>query len=341
MKKEYNISSFIDSTNLPSWLDSYLFNELGAVYSPDYVRYEYNLDLSKEEVKTYLGTYFPRSYGESFCIFDNLLSNENYLSEIQQKKEFSILDFGCGTGGEIVGLLMILAKYHPQLENIKILALDGNHHALRRLESIIEKLQPHCSYSINLNVGPIAISDNSDIELMKDLIQGSFDYILSFKAICELVSKKRILGNAYKYIAEILASKLAEKGIMVILDVTVKNLSIGTFFPIYMNNGLREFVKTSNNSYKTLIPLSCSTHDGLCTQECFSQRLFRISHSRKNDDISKVSYRIIGRKDFVEFVVPKHLNGELIIQVKNGESICCSLSNGTKKLSSYDVNNSN
>ncbi|MFA7136659.1 MAG: class I SAM-dependent methyltransferase [Bacteroidales bacterium] len=341
MKKDYNTNSFINSTILPDWLDSYIYNELGAIYSPDYVRYEYNLDLSKEEVKTYLGTYFPRSYGEAFCIFDNLLSNENYLSEIQQKKEFSVLDFGCGTGGEIVGLLMILAKYLPNLENVNILALDGNHHALRRLESIIEQLKPHCSYSINLNVGPIAISDNSDIELMKDVIQGSFDYILSFKAICELISKKRILGNAYKYIAEILASKLAKRGIMVILDVTVRNDSIGTFYPIYMNNGLREFVKTSNDSYKTLIPLSCYTHDRLCSQECFSQRLFKISHSRKNGDISKVSYRIIGRKDFVEFIIPKNLKGQFIIQIRNGEDICCSLSTGARKLSSYDINNSN
>lgn len=341
MEKRNNANSFIDSTVLPNWLDSYIFKELGGVYSPDYVRYEYNLDLSKEEVKTYLGTYFPRSYAESFCIFDNLLSNDNYFSEIQQKREFSILDFGCGTGGEIIGLLMALTKYHPNLNSVNILALDGNHYALRRLESIIEQFKLHYPYSINLIVGPIAVSDSSDIELMGDVIQGSFDYILSFKAICELISKKRVLDNAYKYIAEILASKLTIKGIMVILDVTVRSPLIGTFYPIFMNNGLREFVNKSNNSFKTLIPLSCYRHERGCTQECFSQRLFKITHSRKNNDLSKVSYRILGRKDFVELIMPKLLSGELIIQVKNGDNIYCPLSKGDKSLSSFDINNSN
>ncbi|WP_280766870.1 class I SAM-dependent methyltransferase [Parabacteroides sp. PFB2-10] len=341
MEKKYDTNSFMDSTVLPDWLDSYIFKELGGIYSPDYIRYEYNLDLSKEEVKTYLGTYFPRSYAESFCIFDNLLSNGNYFSEIQLKRELSILDFGCGTGGEIIGLLMALTKYHPDIENINILALDGNHYALRRLESIIDQFRLHCQYSINLIVGPIAVSDSSDIELMKDVIQGSFDYILSFKAICELISKKRIPENAYKYIAEILASKLTEKGIMVILDVTVKSPAIGTFYPIYMNNGLREFVKKSNNSFKTLIPLSCYRYERACTQECFSQRLFKITHSRKQNDLSKVSYRILGRKNFVELIMPKLLIGELIIQVKNGENIYCPLSKGVRCLSSFDINNSN
>ena len=54
------------NTILPAWLDSFIFEELGANYAPDYVRYEYNLNLSKEEVKTYLGTYFPRSYRNNF-----------------------------------------------------------------------------------------------------------------------------------------------------------------------------------------------------------------------------------------------------------------------------------
>lgn len=341
MEKRYNTNSFINSTILPDWLDSYIFKELGGIYSPDYIRYEYNLDLSKEEVKTYLGTYFPRSYAESFCIFDNLFSNDNYFSEIRQKRNFSILDFGCGTGGEIIGLLMALTKYHPDLENVNILALDGNHYALRQLESIIEQFKLHNSYSINLIVGPIAVSDSSDIELMRDVIQGSFDYILSFKAVCELISKKRIIENAYKYIAEILASKLTEKGIMIILDVTVKNPLIGTFYPIYMNNGLREFVKKSNNTFKTLIPLSCYRYEKVCTHECFSQRLFKITHSRKNNDLSKVSYRILGRKDFVELIMPKTLTGELIIQVKNGEEIYCPFSKGVRSLSSFDINNLN
>ena len=49
----------------PEWLDNYIFNILKAKYSPDYIRFEYNLNLNKDEVLIYLGTYFPRSYIET------------------------------------------------------------------------------------------------------------------------------------------------------------------------------------------------------------------------------------------------------------------------------------
>ena len=48
---------------LPFYLDNLIYGEFfGAQYMPDYQRYEYNLDLSEEELLIYLGTYFPRSY---------------------------------------------------------------------------------------------------------------------------------------------------------------------------------------------------------------------------------------------------------------------------------------
>ena len=53
-------------TVLPHWLDKTIFNEHGAIYAPEHVRYEYNLKLNSEELKVYLGTYFPRSYAEMF-----------------------------------------------------------------------------------------------------------------------------------------------------------------------------------------------------------------------------------------------------------------------------------
>lgn len=37
------------------------------------------------------------------------------------------------------------------------------------------------------------------------------------KLFCELISKQRIEGNAYKYVAEMLAPKLTESGVMLIL----------------------------------------------------------------------------------------------------------------------------
>lgn len=329
--------SYINHLSLPDWLDSFLFDELGATYAPDYVRYVYNLDLSKEEVKTYLGTYFPRSYTESFCIFDNLFSNSKYNQIMQEKSEISILDFGCGTGGEIVGLLTAISKYLPNINKVNVLAIDGNHDALRHSNRIIDRFKSQCSFSINYNVGPISITDCSDVEIINEIVHDSFDYIISFKAICELISKQRIEGNAYKYVAEMLAPKLTDNGVMLLLDVTVKNDIINTYYPIYMNQGLRTFVNNSEE-FKTLIPLSCFLYEDSCNQQCFTQRTFNVTHSRKKSDISKVAYRIFGRNNFIEKVAPECSSGKFIIQHKNGANIYCPYSGQGKEISSYNIN---
>lgn len=71
-------------TVLPHWLDKKIFNEHQAIYAPEHERYEYNLDLNEEELKVYLGTYFPRSYAEMFCIADNLLQNKCLKKTLEQ-----------------------------------------------------------------------------------------------------------------------------------------------------------------------------------------------------------------------------------------------------------------
>lgn len=325
------------STTLPEWLDTFIFDELGANYAPDFVRYEFNLDLTKEEVKTYLGTYFPRSYTESYCIFDNLFSNPNYYSIMQQKSVISILDFGSGTGGEIIGLLTILSKYLPDLKEITVLAIDGNHDALRFSNRIIEQFTLHCPFPITYNVGPISISDCSDVDIIAEIVQNSFDFILSFKAICELISKQRITGNAYQYVADILSPKLTDTGLITLLDVTVKNEVIGTYYPIHMNEGVRNFMNESE-LFKTLIPLPCHMFEDCCTHLCFTQRIFKVSHSRRINDISKVSYRIMGRKEFVMSIIPKFDNAKFIIQKKNGINSYCPYSYGVKEINSFNIN---
>ena len=217
------------------------------------------------------------------------------------------------------------------------MAIDGNNNALRHSNLIVERFKLQCSFQIKYNIGPIAINDCNDLQILDEIIQDKFDFIISFKAICELISKKRFQVNAYKYIAEILAPKLSDNALMMLLDVTLKNDAIGTFYPIYMNNGLNEFIKNSG-TYKTLIPLSCNKYEHICTQECFTQRIFWVTHSRKVNDISKVSYRIIGRKEFVDSIQPLKQKGKFITQIKNGVNIYCPLSEGNMKINTFNIN---
>src|SRR5690554_3716276 len=103
---EINKIEFLKTeTRLPAFLDDFIFNRLNAIYAPDFQRFEYNLDLTGEEILKYLGTYFPRSYAESFCIFDNIFQNIAYHQIISNKTYLNILSIGSGTGGDIIGLL--------------------------------------------------------------------------------------------------------------------------------------------------------------------------------------------------------------------------------------------
>ena len=86
---------------LPSWLDDYIFEELGAKYCRSNADMTV-IDWDKADVLNYLGTYFPRSYVEAFCIFEDYFRRETGLLE---RERIAVFDFGSGTGGEIIGLL--------------------------------------------------------------------------------------------------------------------------------------------------------------------------------------------------------------------------------------------
>ena len=119
--------------DLPKWLDKIIYTDFKAIFEPHPQEVVYNPDQPYEFVRIYLGTYFPRSYAEAFCIVNNLLENSNYLSSIYALEEVNILDFCCGTGGEIIGLIDILQSKLPNLKRINIDAFDANPEAIRFL----------------------------------------------------------------------------------------------------------------------------------------------------------------------------------------------------------------
>ena len=59
---------------LPKWLDEMIFGELKAKYNPSCCDITV-IDWNKTEIKNYLGTYFPRSYVESFCLYTQWFKN--------------------------------------------------------------------------------------------------------------------------------------------------------------------------------------------------------------------------------------------------------------------------
>lgn len=114
------------SVQLPKWLDNLIFEQLGAKYCRSNADMTV-IDWDKNDVLNYLGTYFPRSYAESYCIFSEFLTK--WPNRFVNKTELSVFDFGCGTGGEIIGLLDSLQDVHS-IQMVRICALDGNYSGL-------------------------------------------------------------------------------------------------------------------------------------------------------------------------------------------------------------------
>ena len=281
-------------TTLPLWLDKFLFEELSAQYAPEHTRYEYNLDLNEDELKVYLGTYFPRSYAEMFCIFDNMFQNEAVWQVYNNKKEIKIFDFCSGTGGELIGLLSAMDKYFQNEKIINIVVCDGNELALSYLRKIIEKAVGLSKHKYKFLPIHKEISNIDDVERL-DIPFNSFDIELCDKVCCEFISHG-VYKQSYEYLADYLSSRISNDGLLVILDVTTKCEETRMFYPQMMNLQINNFVRASDD-FETLLPLSCATYED-CNIPCFTQQTFKVTHMRKKDDESRVCYRIICHKEF-------------------------------------------
>jgi hypothetical protein len=293
-----NITS--SSSALPQWLDELLFDKLGARHQPNHSRFEYNLDLDKDEVLVYLGTYFPRSYRESIVLFEKLLFQTDFGKSWNHKKTIRLLDLGCGSGGEIIGFLTFVEQHMPNVESIEVLAIDGNQNALRLFEKVITVYKNQSRLQIKHNVFPCIVGNKDELYEIVSLISNEYDVILSFKAICELVQKRRIEENAYAYCLEMLMPLLASEGVLLLVDVTIKNETVNKFLPYYIGEGVGSFVRRTGGRYSTILPFICRSREHRCRSGCFYREVVNVSHSRKRNEISKVVYRFLGHSDYVK-----------------------------------------
>lgn len=292
---------------IPKWLDKILFDDFEAVYEPRPMEVVYNPDQSYEFVKLYLGTYFPRSYAEAYNIATSLMKNEKYKHSLSDLQVINILDFCCGTGGEIIGLLVALEENLPNLKQVSINAYDANPDAIRFLYHLSNLIKEVSEFRLKIDINPQCIFIASEQEI-QDVIKMSnvqYHFIMSFKAINEFVQHKTFNENAYELIARYFSPLLQSNGVFIIADVTTKGCNESLFYPQIMNNGINSFLKSSQQ-YKSIVPNTCYHYEDQCSG-CYMQDTFYVTHRKKNNDISKITYRIICNKSFAQTIMLENM----------------------------------
>lgn len=313
-KKKMSIALKTD-TRLPVWLDDFIFNSLNAQYAPNYERFDFNLDLSRSDVLKYLGTYFPRSYGESFCIFDNLFQNKGFYSCYNQLNDIiNIVVIGCGTGGDLIGLLTVIDKYSTYKRGMNIVAVDGNIEAIQILKQIIERFKGLYKGRVSLKIITHTYKDINDFNENNVGPTKSFDFVISAKMISEIIASNERNNNAYYSFVKTFLPLIKDTGIFYILDVTTKQKH-STFNPLLMNQQINSAMKELDD-YKIISPIPCAIFNGYCTQTCFYQKVFTVSHSRIISDKSKVAYKLIS-SNMLAGVIGCPKEGVGIYQIQN------------------------
>lgn len=242
--------------------------------------------------------------------------------------------------GEILGLVTAIGKHFP-FTKINITAVDGNKEALLILKDIIEKI-PNNNLKVELSTVCQMLSCKNDLDALNNG-RNEYQFVLCDKMICELISKDILPSNAYAIMTKTLSSHLHENGLLIILDVTTKDGQTGLFYPQLMNHSINDFVYKSND-IETLLPLSCASYHH-CTDYCFMQQTFSISHSHKSNDESRVCYRVLCRKklkiDVLQDNCPHgvaHIIHPIKYKQKDATAICNQTQNNEIVIDTFNIN---
>ena len=282
---------------IPDWLDDVIFNDLGGNCNPSREEraFDSNLEATKSKVMTYLGTYFPRSLAESFVIYDSMLSDSCYADMIMSEEDISICSVGTGTGGDLIGLLLALARRIPKQMPINIVSIEGNRIAHSMMEHILvttcQRLQKNISLRrVDYTFRPPRPFESK--ELFLPTSPKSFDFILSCKMLNELDSKGVSAQPYYEFCKSFLPL-LKPIGTALVLDVTSSNGAYGRWTPKVLNGQINQYL-IDDRRFKTILPLICNRFEGECSNDCYTQNTVHVSYRNEQNVCTKICYRVIG-----------------------------------------------
>lgn len=319
-------------------LKNIIYDEMGGYEDSNFKKVEKNLCNSRQDNLQYLGTYFPRTLVEYFLITEELHKNKVIENTLKNKEMINILSIGCGTGGDIIGLLLSLSSNGSAVNRkIQVHAIDGNNDALELLGDVINKFNESLFQFDELSVTKQNINLKEKFYIEK---KEKFDFIITSKFLneidCESVDGRKV----YKEYIEFYSNFLNDSGIMIITDVASQSPSEGEFIPIRMSRQIGEFL-IQNSDFSSILPLCC-IH---LSRECFNTRnqccpiitlLLKLDNKIKK---SKFTCRVICKSSFYETLALQVNDGEYIYNDEYNH-VCPLGSNiSSRRYHAYDITN--
>jgi len=298
--------------NLPKEIDQILFKELGAVYQSG-GNFDLNLTNDEQQNKTYLGTYFPRSFSESYQLFMCLFSNKSIQHVINQKSALNILEIGTGTGGNVVGMMQAMVESGLQSKAINIYSIEGNVNASGYFGKIVDRFNTLHKTRFVLHQEKIIFSAEMLKSQMTDYLRVKaikFDFITSSKFIGEFYNFPGVFGfQLFEGLTEVISDFLQPDGIYILLDVVAGSRDHKCDFKTkIMSDELNDYVNTKSDSLKYIYPNPCACWSSICkTRGCYIEKCFKVSHSSIQNDASNVVYRIMTHKAFANQIISKRV----------------------------------
>ena len=202
---------------LPYEVDAYVYGTYNADFRPQGDVFVVK-NWSMEKTLEYLGTYFPRSFAESYCIFlDYFEKNKDAWSK---KETLRIFDLGCGCGGNLLGVLCAAGVVLPCMSRIEVRAIDGNPYGVQLCREIMETYFGASWARSFCRVDYVSFSNAEQLRDTLRQINTSFDIVMAFKALNEVLTCGYCgASNPYKQFLVSLLPYISDDGIACIADL--------------------------------------------------------------------------------------------------------------------------
>lgn len=214
------MEKFYPAGYVPSTFDDYIAACHGTEYRPDANRVNNNLHAVTHEAHWYLGNYFPRSFVESFCIYDYVLSH--CLDEVRAGKDtLTICDVGVGSGGATYGLIWALRKRlrgDASFKKIKVYGFDGNAPALRLFEGMKGILSD--AWPIEYEFVTKQAHFSEGCILKQEAVAEKVDFVITSKCLQELVRGTMGLESIYKTFLADAQNIISDNGLISVVEIS-------------------------------------------------------------------------------------------------------------------------